>query len=231
LFDFKLCKILNLSQNKLIDKEIFNYIPPWIIECNISSNCFVEDFILKEKLKSQIEILNISNNNIDKLELVMENLKYLNIGNNRISHLDISECKKLNTLIANNNLLETIFLCPQNNIKKIDLSYNNFTSIPFVESLSIEYINFEHNEIQKIPKNLNFPNLSLFNVSLNKINKISKEFCLNHKNLKILNISCNELISLPKELFSSEKLEKLFAFNNKDLFINDLKDSRLFYSK
>jgi Leucine-rich repeat (LRR) protein len=234
LFDFKQCRLINLSQNKLSDKELFDYVPSWIIECNLSSNRFFEDFILKEKIQSKIEFLDISNNNIDNFELFIENLRHLNVSNNKITILDISGCKKLNTLIANNNFVdqETIKLPLQNNLKKIDLSYNNFTCIPIFESLYIEYINFEHNEIQKIPKNINFPNLSIFNVSINKINKISKEFCINHKNLKILNLSGNDLINLPHELFAIEKLEKIFAFNNKNMILNNIKDDiRLFYSK
>lgn len=234
LFEYNKCKILNLSQNKISDKEIFNYIPTWIHDLNLSTNRFYEDFILKNDF-NDLKILNVSNNNIERFEIKLDNLIQLYVGNNQITYLNISECKNLNTLIANNNCLDEnniIFAENNNKLSKIDFSYNNFKKFPIHQSDAIEYINFEHNEIQKVPKNTIFKNLSYINLSLNKINKISKEFCMNHKKLKILNVSCNELINVPNELFNIETLEKVFAFNNNFINTQNMSnDTRFLYTK
>ena len=109
----------------------------------------------------------------------------------------LSNCKRFTRLRS----LEIIACCldrfPRQilqlrSLRRLNLSHNNLTSIPSIESLSmLEELYLDNNEIERIPS------------TIGELHK-----------LRVLELSCNSLARIPKTVYQLRNLEFLGACGN-----------------
>jgi Leucine-rich repeat (LRR) protein len=143
----------NIYDEENKKKKIMYYFNKFI-DLNIITNICVTNIDL-QNLKELVNFknliyLNLSNNNIKKIETLPTKLVYLNLKNNKIKTI----CN-LNTIT---------------NLEKIDLSYNNIKYIKNIILEKVIYINLSNNNLNyNTLKNLNLTNLKYIDISYNKI--------------------------------------------------------------
>nr|XP_022919332.1 chaoptin isoform X1 [Onthophagus taurus] len=109
------------------------------------------------------------------------------------------------------------------NIKILDLSFNNITTIskqyfqPVVLSLTHLYLG--HNYINVAKKEIfgNMPHLELLNLSHNNLSEIDFDTFQNTKKIQVLSVSYNNLIEISNDLFKSMENLRLVDFSHNKL--------------
>jgi internalin A len=151
----------------------------------------------------RLEHLSLRNNTIKNLPTIvftLENLKYLNLADNQIHE------------ISGRDFMNLI------NIEKVDISYNQITSLP---SERIEYpkcknLSIKGNRLQKFPTTFSdVKTLVKLDLSENRISSIEDDAFDGLENLIELDLSFNELTYLPTSLGKLTKLKKLNLSGNK----------------
>ncbi|KRT80569.1 hypothetical protein AMK59_7610 [Oryctes borbonicus] len=109
------------------------------------------------------------------------------------------------------------------NIKVLDISHNNITSIskqyfqPAV--LSLTHLYLSHNKIANATKDVfgNIPHLQVLDVSHNQLVEIDFDTFRNTKNLQVLYISHNNIVEVSNDLFRSLLKLRIVDFSNNNL--------------
>lgn len=167
--DFPFLKNINLRKSRL------NYFPK---------------FVSKE-----IEFLDLSCNNIEKIEdyqLNLPNLKYLNLGSNKIKEVP--------------NLSHLIFL------ESLKLHKNPIITFPNVNK-NIKILNLFLTDLKEVPKEIfNFFDLEIFSFGLSKIKNFP---CFSHlKKIRWLILPLNEFETIPHDICNCINLEGLILSKN-----------------
>ena len=186
--------ILNLSKNRILKIPTNLHA---ITSCFLSFNQYksIPDSIIETLLNYQKLInLDLSYNEIQAIQPLIfksESLKRLNLFKNCLS--SFSDVKN-------------------DNIKCLDIGFNNFENIPLsFENLTI--LNAEHNFISVIDTSYNiFTKLTRLILNSNNITAISDNICF--PQLLIFDVSYNQLIELPNISIIMPKLKTLDASFN-----------------
>ena len=230
----KIFGILLKSENNNLKEISFknNYISRVLINDEIYS---------KAKILTSLEILNLSNNSIYKVDNkifnVMPNLKILDLSNNCLLHQNnckelINNCKGIVLLLKNIAISKDVFynyytdyyqkFLAKNNYSEIPLDYINFDSLFYLRNYS-SILNWDFSLTKKID-NITELNLSSCALNNNSVAKIITN-CLSMKNcVNKVNLSYNEI---NEEIFNVLIDEKVNAILQKlkelDLSYNSIK--------
>ena len=151
----------------------------------------------------KLEHLSLKNNILKELPTIVftiENIKYLNLAENQIHEI-------------NGHHFENLL-----NIEKVDISYNQITTIP---SEKIEYpkctnLSIKGNRLQKFPTAVSDAHsLEILDLSENRISSIEDDAFDGLENLIELDLSYNELHYLPTSIGKLTKLKRLNISGNK----------------
>ncbi|KAL1506530.1 hypothetical protein ABEB36_005874 [Hypothenemus hampei] len=197
-------KLLNLKGNKLtnITHEAFQNLP-------------------------ELENLDLSFNRLTNLEFSM----FDQVGNLATFHLNISH-NKLSELVVN---LPSIFKSDtgtggfHSNIKVLDLSFNNISTIAkqFFKPAEISLTNLylSHNNIMNVTRDVfgNMPHLQWLDLSRNHIYEMDFDMFRNTKKLQVLDVSHNRILEIPNDIFRF--LSKLRIVNLSNNRIRALPDN------
>ncbi len=152
---------------------------------------------------NRLEHLSLRNNTLKELPTIvftLQNVKYLNLADNQIPEITGHYFK---------NLM---------NIEKVDISYNQLTSIPSdrLEYSKCRSLSIRGNKLQKFPNAISdVHTLEKLNLSENKISSIDDDAFDGLENLIELDLSFNELTYLPTSLGKLKKLKRLNLSGNK----------------
>ncbi|XP_065899983.1 protein flightless-1 homolog [Dysidea avara] len=151
---------------------------------------------------SDIQSLNLSNNQLQSLPPQIRRLSHLqvlNLANNPLNHYQFKMLEKLTSLTT------------------LDLSNTGVLSsyTPNLERLqSLSDVNFAHNELTRVPDSLYLlESLQRVNVSHNSIKELST-LIESWSLLVTLNVSNNQLTSIPTQICKCTKLKRLFLSDN-----------------
>lgn len=181
----------------------------------------------------------IANGNLTKA-YIFDNMKLKQLHIENTSHI-----KDINVFSAKNNKLKELpegFFLEVQKIKKIDLSYNEYSAINkiiFEYQDSLRHLVYSHNIIQEIPSEIGdmallieinlshnliktipstigkLVHLESLDLSHNKIEVVINEI-IQLKTLSFLNINNNKITSIPKDHWKESGLSKI------DIGYNDL---------
>jgi hypothetical protein len=168
-------QLLNASNNVI--REISSDIQrlPALDDINFSNNQI--SHLPKEfsRLK-YLQYINLSNNNFDTLPKQITSLKFLrelNFSNNNLSEFNKLKTKHLTKLnLSNNQLSKLPSLNRHSNLYELNLTGNNFTSIPTSIPLTknLQVLNLANNQITVLPDDLtDYTKLKLLDLTGNDI--------------------------------------------------------------
>ncbi len=106
--------------------------------------------------KSQLHDVNISNNQLETLELDdYYALHNFNIANNKFTEIDLSDADNLISLDASGNLFESLVLTYSEQIKSFNAANNNLTELYIPATAPVEYMNISGNKftLSNMPEN------------------------------------------------------------------------------
>ena len=162
------------------------------LEKILFENCVYESIEFLNMFQS-LKCLSFINCKIEKIDkLSIENLEILNFSDNRISSFDdkiLLECKKLKEIILKENIISDVSfnniqhnfdfidlsknllkIVPLiENVKKIDLSFNDLICLSFPNSDTIEEIIFENILVLAKPQLIKTKSLKKLSIKLNKL--------------------------------------------------------------
>ena len=104
---------------------------------------------------------------------------------------------------------------PHPNVKALNISNNNLTSLPekIFKLTSLEYLYCNKNNLKVLPKQLfELNKLVLLNCRDNMIKEIPKEISLS--SLVVLNCSNNCFVDLPNEIIFTANLSQIYSYGN-----------------
>jgi Leucine-rich repeat (LRR) protein len=138
---------------------------------------------------------------------LLEDLEEFDITYNNIKDLppEISNCKKLKSLLLSRNCIRSIpkEIGKLKKLKILSLRYNCLDSLPdqICELTSLEYLYLAGNRIKKLPENIgSLINLKILDIEINNLRALPRSI-LNLTKLEELNVSANTgLISPPIEI-------------------------------
>lgn len=206
---------------------------------DLSDNTNLQQLYLNGNNLSSIDLskntklidLNVYNNNLNSINLTMlPELKFILLSLNNLSSIDLSNNNKLEHVYLSGNRLSEVKM-PTNalNLTRLDLNYNqlssiNLSTVPKLNYLitsankltnldvsknsELEYLYSSSNKISNInlSNNTKLIDLDLYNNQLSTID-LAKQ-----NSLKYLNVSLNKLNNL--DLSNNPNLEKLYASSN-----------------
>lgn len=245
-------KILNIAQNRLRELPIHVKNLTQLEELNLYGNqlqnlpdIFSSLLVLKtlilrvNRLKSlpqsiqslaNLEVLDIEENNLNQsLDLShLANLKVLNISKNKFENIrGINHCFNLINVDIRDNKFTIIDITGLDKLQFLDVSYNNFTSLP--EGIESKFLLSElitsGNSIQNIQASeiTHLVNLTRISFAKNKLNSLPDLSVL--PNLQELYLNDNELEQYPNWL-KKLTLRALTLDNNKFDTIEKVKENK-----
>jgi Leucine-rich repeat (LRR) protein len=148
-------------------------------------------------LDISVSKLDLSHQNLTELSLFITNLPSLTFLN-----------------LSHNKFNENISIESFKFLSYLELSHNSFKEFPVLNCKNIKIINLSNNQITSIPPEIgNCINLYIFDISSNQLTSIHPEIgnCINLKNL---NLSNNQLVSIPPEIGNCINLEYFYCCTN-----------------
>lgn len=257
--NFKNVLYVDLSDNQIksIDKAFFGL--EQLDSLNLSRNHLEviqpEVFILTEN-KTRLALLDLSYNLLTNLPddffVNMYNLRKLYLQGNYLTVLGdqhSANLKNLNylNLCCSNFTALNITLKYFTNLKELDLSYNQFQNISFLEADSLETITLSHNIFEEVlfddfeqfsyleELDLSYNKLKKLSSSTrpqnadgtkpmiklylnnNNINHIDETFFINFNYIQLLNLSYNAISEIPKGTFKHVKILRVLSISNNGL--------------
>jgi hypothetical protein len=179
----------------------------------------------KVKKLSSVEKLIIIKSNLEEVTFFPPNLKILKIVNCTLSNIEMDSAPESLTKISlENNNLDFFIITPNlNNLVELNLSYNNLSEIPYINS-SLKKLNLEGNVIEEINSNLKDSILEDLNLGMNCIEILENIpisiINLNISNNKFKHLDLSTLINLKKIIASYNEIE--FIHNNLPDFLTHI---------
>jgi Leucine-rich repeat (LRR) protein len=158
-----------------------------------------------------LEYLNLDSNKIEYLDVgsLSKNLKVLNLANNRIMSMSIYPRLIIYDFFS-------LSILKMSNNKLANLSYFDANNVVFNEAVMFKEMHLDKNEITQINYfSFMVNDLTLLNLSMNKIEFIEKDAFLNCRSLVKLVLSYNLLANLTANNFYF-----LFSLSHLDLSFN-----------
>ncbi|KAJ9579369.1 hypothetical protein L9F63_024524 [Diploptera punctata] len=207
---------------------------------NLRSNLLKGNIILGNY--GNLTQLDVSENSIETLDLsALCKLESVQCSRNKLTELTLSG-KALISLIAGNNRLKKLYVDPSPvNLKHLDVSYNELTSLPdwtancsqlralfashnkleglpdhlFCNELSsLQTLQLSYNQLQSLPAvTRHIPLQELF-LQSNSLATLPANFFSVSTRLRVLNLSNNRLCELPHGCGHNHQLEKLYLTAN-----------------
>ncbi|NLR95067.1 leucine-rich repeat domain-containing protein [Flammeovirga agarivorans] len=190
-------KVLNLSKNNIMTFNIENFI--------------------------SVENLDISENNIKKINVYNKNIRNLNLSSNEIDDILIDDNTNLCSLDISINRLENIFFVPKS-IKYIDISNNKISKLIIEKSFIIEELYATNNQISTINLESN-DEIEILWLDYNIINKFELTKIVKMNTLVLSN---NKLSYI--DLGPLQGIDYLFLNKNNlkgSLFLNKIIDNKI----
>ena len=156
---------------------------------------------------SKIRSLNITNCEIDTLELVaINNLQFLDLTHSDIKTLILSHLEKPESLNLDFAFVSRIVVSNLPNLANLEMASSKITQFEMDDLPNIRYLNASsiQNGIEKL-KLANFESLEILDLSDCGIYELPENSFANLTKLKSLKLSNNALDRLPKKLFSETK--------------------------
>lgn len=98
-----------------------------------------------------LKCLGLINTPIDNLDLSKTpELEIMEVTGSRLKQLDLSPCKKLNSVACNNNKLQSITVRELAQMGSLDCSYNQLKQLDISGCKKINSLDFQHNKIPRI---------------------------------------------------------------------------------
>ena len=222
--------IIEIDDENTIKLNIEDYVVNIIIKNNTNIFC---DLIIYGNISGLKKII-CEKCQLTSFTIIGENLiECIDCNNNLINFLDLTNCKKIKSLLCNNNLLNELII-DSNNLIDLHCQYNNLSNIVIDKCYNlVELYCFNNNisEINLIKLNqienidCSYNNISTLNFSshnklkqlfcshnqipyLDLTNAIYLEFvCCSYSNVKLLNIT------------NCKKIKKLITNGNPDIEI------------
>ena len=168
------------------------------------------------------EKLLLQNNYISEIEanklLEFKNLKDVNFNNNLLERMPCLP-EKLEVAEFSGNRITTLSPCSNlNNLRMLDLSFNNLTGYSlrggFLGDLkNLQHLNFESNDLENVPAKLP-TSLVFLNLKNNKIRKILKNSFLNVTELRVLSLEGNLIHEIESHPFANLNHLSTLNLNN-----------------
>lgn len=245
LKDLKKVQYLKLAHNKLDYSTSFVNLSE-LVELNLSWNDFSR---FDQELVfgcEKLQLLDLSNNNIDIFNVSLKSLLKINLNNNRIKSIYNFKTWTINELYLDKNQIKTIDdinLEFAKNLKLLSLNYNQIKSLSFELLRSFKslfrlelngnyLINLEfprlrflktlfldENYFESINRS-NFGNLielEILTLAENKIRFVHSDSFVGNNNIELLDLSNNFLSDIPNVL-TLPKLKKFFLNNQNGQF-------------
>ena len=177
-------------------------------ELRISKNNLTRTLDLNEFVN--LEELDCSNNNLDKLILVnCSNLKKLVCYSNQLTNLDINNCLNLKELTCSSNQLNNLDLTNLENLEEINCGNNQLTGLDVNHCLNLKKIGCSSNQLNNLSFPDFYPNLNELDCSHNKLTSLTVNGCSN-----LMRVECNENLLTKLDLVKNKELEELNAGSN-----------------
>ncbi len=238
---------LDVSNNTLMDLPRSLNESPNLVRLNVSENQLgysVRDGLLSKTIHfPKLEYLDVSNNNLDKIQfnpLTSHRLVFVNLSQNKFQTFPttLAAAPYLERIDLKKNKLRELsdVVSTMQNLKYLDLSYNQFETIPTVLSdlkrlvgldianneitlsnmpkLHVQRLNLAYNDIDIVPSDIQKQKqLEMLKLTKNNIHTISNKIGA-LKRLKTVFLSHNQLDSLPNGLIELQRLEILTLKEN-----------------
>ncbi|GLH10511.1 Toll-like receptor 6 [Gryllus bimaculatus] len=220
---------LDLSKNEFgLNKRFWINTEP-LSELDASDNYFSDLSFAKPIWDCSLNVLNVSNNGISKLDKTLDrcrNIRVFRIANNKLSHLNddsFSKQELLQFLDLAGNPLKSISpktFSAQKSLLTLDLSNTHLSDLPvdiFSELTLLQHLHLSGSNFTKLPTSVFSSLKSLVTLYLqrNTIRELQPGIFDTLFQLKVLNLDSNQLQHLPPTLFHRlHSLEHLSARSN-----------------
>ena len=207
-----------------------------ITELDVSKNVKLETLYASDNQLKSLDVsknpnltyLYASYNKLTSLDVSKNiNLIYLDVESNQLTSLKLpSESgNKLEKLYASNNQLTSLDVSKNQNLTYLYAFYNKLTSLNVNNNINLTYLDVYDNQLTSLDVSKN-PNLTDLAVSDNQLTSLDVS---KNPNLTNLGVGNNQLtnLELPKE--NGNKLETIFAYNNKLTSLNVNNNANLTY--
>lgn len=188
---------INLDLSKKSLTSLPKNIPTSILNLFIENNKFTS---LSLKHLTNIQVVDVSDNNITNIDNLPPNIRELSCRSNNIQVLDLSPYKKLKIVDCTDNKISKII--PNNCLESLVANHNELVVIPTFNNLTRLEVN--NNIISSFGY---FKKLDVFVCSNNKIKEINPEQFPNIRHLHCYSNIINKF-------FEYDNLKKLDAHNN-----------------
>ncbi|EFA86681.1 leucine-rich repeat-containing protein [Heterostelium album PN500] len=177
---------LSLNRLEFVQAEIFEVLAEMKVEeITFSTNFFSMVPPYLELIKT-LTSLNFSRNKLNRFPIEvfshLPNLSHITLDKNSISSLpdDIDKCKNLQYISMKHNTVDSLpaSFCNLTKLKSIDFTHNKIRSLPndFGKLTNLKSIWLSCNYIQHLPSMISMVNLTMVDLSSNRLQSISKDF-------------------------------------------------------
>lgn len=173
----------------------------WYLNLSNKAYTYIPDFCTnKNILNSDIKVLDLSNNNIQKVDqdlTCLDQLEIINLSSNNIdSFISLWQPRFLHTIkLSKNQLTDVSNLSYYPNIANLDISYNKLEDLNFLKNLTeLRTLKLQHNNISSLSWLEKFHQIISIDLSNNNISdKYQLNYLRNLSSLESLNIWNNPL--------------------------------------
>lgn len=223
---FPVVKTVNLAYNMI--KDFPHPLSESIIELDLTGN-EIETFTEEIRHLTNLQMLDISHNNLTEIPELPKSLKKIYANNNKINKIADAEMPALEYAIFSCNELESLPKFTNHVSPSLFFSHNKIKLITLDMMIRpVEQLNLSDNEITEIPVELfKMPRLRILNLDSNQITEIPEE--IGASNISSLLISQNPIKKLPK---LPKSLDSLFASyceieDVSEIFVNCLRITKI----
>ena len=197
---FKNIQTIELQMNHLEVIPDLSKIFPMMSVANLSMNRIRK---IEGSLPKTLQDLNVGYNELTELPELPESLIYLTISSNHIKHLP-----KLPA-----------------NIQKIACDLNEIETVEETELKSLDYANFKHNKLEKMPNFGKLESMQCFIFKGNNIKEINMNYvCLAGEQYEL---SFNHLTFIQPEIFTTNIRQLFLEFNELDSLPHEIVNSNI----
>lgn len=194
--------IATIDQDHFPDENFRNYLSNYDLN---------NDMSLNEAEIASVKNINISNQSCDSLEGIgyFYNLESLICDNNNIDSLDLSSNTKLIKLECNNNQLTTLDLSNNASLEYLNCYGNSINNLDVSKCSSLYHLDCQSNDLESIDISNNTKLIVLWCHS-NHLTSINLQ-----SNINLKDLSCSSNLLEDLDISFNKQLEYLLCYNNK----------------